>query len=77
MEHQSAADLNLLRTFVLVAQTKSFTTAANKLGVRRSSVSRAIATPESAHKVQLFSRTTRSVALTTAGSSWLTLASRG
>jgi DNA-binding transcriptional LysR family regulator len=61
-------DLNLLSMFVLVAETSSFTAAATKLGLRRSSVSRAIAALERSLGVQLFSRTTRQVALTTAGS---------
>lgn len=60
-------DLNLLRLFVLVAQTASFTTAATRLGVKRSSVSRGVAALERSLGVQLFSRTTRRVALTTAG----------
>lgn len=60
-------DLNLLRPFVLVAETSSFTLAAARLGVKRSSVSRAVAALERSLGVQLFSRTTRNVALTTAG----------
>ncbi len=61
-------DLNLLPLFVTVAEASSFTVAATKLGVERSSVSRGIAALERSLKVQLFSRTTRHVALTTAGS---------
>ncbi len=60
-------DLNLLSQFVRVAESSSFSTAATKLGVRRSSVSRAIASLERSLGVQLFNRTTRTVALTTAG----------
>jgi DNA-binding transcriptional LysR family regulator len=60
-------DLNLLSLFILVAETSSFTAAATKLGLRRSSVSRSIAALERSLSVQLFSRTTRQVALTTAG----------
>jgi len=60
-------DLNLLRQFVAVAQAPNFSTAAQALGVRRSSVSRGIGALERALGVQLFSRTTRQVALTTAG----------
>ncbi len=60
-------DLNLLSLFVTVAEASSFSTAAAKLGVRRSSVSRGVAALERALGVQLFSRTTRNVALTTAG----------
>ena len=60
-------DLNLLSLFATVAELSSFSKAAAKLGVRRSSVSRAVASLERALDVQLFSRTTRRVALTTAG----------
>ncbi len=60
-------DLNLLPLFLLVAETSSFSVAAEKTGVRRSSVSRAIATLEESLGVQLFNRTTRKVALTSAG----------
>ena len=60
-------DLNLLAHFVTVAEASSFSTAAARLGLQRSSVSRAVAALERSVGVQLFSRTTRSVALTTAG----------
>lgn len=60
-------DLNLLSTFVVVAETANFSAAAKQLGVIRSSVSRAIATLERQLGVQLFSRTTRQVSLTSAG----------
>ncbi len=60
-------DLNLLSLFSTVAECESFSTAADKLGVRRSSVSRGVAALERSLGVQLFSRTTRHVALTTAG----------
>jgi DNA-binding transcriptional LysR family regulator len=60
-------DLNLLPTFVVVAETSSFSAAAKKLGVIRSSVSRSVATLERELGVQLFSRTTRQVSMTSAG----------
>lgn len=60
-------DLNLLTPFITVAEASSFSAAAAKLGLKRSSVSRAVAALEQALDVQLFSRTTRQVALTTAG----------
>lgn len=60
-------DLNLLSLFSAVAECESFSTAAERLGVRRSSVSRGVAALERSLGVQLFSRTTRHVALTTAG----------
>jgi DNA-binding transcriptional LysR family regulator len=60
-------DLNLFSLFVKVADAPSFAAAARQLGLRRSSVSRAVSTLEASLGVQLFSRTTRAVALTTAG----------
>ena len=50
-----------------MADAQSFSEAARKLDLRRSSVSRAVASLEEALGVQLFSRTTRKVALTNAG----------
>jgi DNA-binding transcriptional LysR family regulator len=60
-------DLNLLSLFVTVADTSSFSEAARKLSLPRSSISRQIAELESALGVQLFHRTTRQVAISTAG----------
>jgi DNA-binding transcriptional LysR family regulator len=60
-------DLNLLNAFVLVAQSASFSEVARKVGVPRSSISRQISHLEAALGVQLFNRTTRHVALSTAG----------
>jgi DNA-binding transcriptional LysR family regulator len=60
-------DLNLLSLFSIVAETASFSEAARKLRVPRSSVSRNIGELEAALGVQLFNRTTRKVALSTAG----------
>jgi DNA-binding transcriptional LysR family regulator len=60
-------DLNLLPLFLAVAEASSFSVVARQLGLRRSSVSRSIAALERSLGVQLFSRTTRHVALTTAG----------
>ncbi len=64
-------DLNLISVFQQVAEAASFSAAAKKLGVRRSSVSRSVAALERELGVQLFNRTTRSVALTTAGTALL------
>lgn len=61
-------DLNLVSLFVTVAKASSFSKAATQLDVPRSSVSRGIAQLERELGVQLLSRTTRHVALTTAGS---------
>lgn len=60
-------DLNRLAVFSLVAQMRSFTRAARQLGRPRSSVSRQIAELEDSLGVKLFNRTTRHVALSTAG----------
>lgn len=61
-------DLNHLAVFMALADAGGFTAAARRLGVPKSSVSRSIATLESAMGVQLVLRTTRRVALSTAGS---------
>jgi DNA-binding transcriptional LysR family regulator len=60
-------DLNLLRAFAAVHDHGSFTGAAARLEVPRSTVSRAIAELEDQLAVALFHRTTRSVSVTTAG----------
>ncbi|MFT3772601.1 MAG: LysR family transcriptional regulator [Minicystis sp.] len=60
-------DLNQVRAFVLVHETGSFSGAAAKLGVPRSTVSRAIAALEESTGLRLFQRSTRSVATTQAG----------
>lgn len=60
-------DLNLFEVFAQVAETSSFSEAAKRLGVPKSSVSRAIARLESEMKMRLLNRTTRQVALSTAG----------
>jgi DNA-binding transcriptional LysR family regulator len=60
-------DLNLLRVFAAVARTSSFSAAARQLGLPKSSVSRGIAGLELAMGVRLVNRTTRHVALSTAG----------
>jgi len=60
-------DLNLLSLFVAVAETSSFAEAGRKLGLPRSSVSRGVAQLEASLGVPLFHRTTRKVALSTAG----------
>ncbi len=60
-------DLNLVRAFVAVHATGSFSAAAERLGVPRSTVSRAVAALEASLGVRLFHRTTRSVSPSTAG----------
>jgi DNA-binding transcriptional LysR family regulator len=63
-------DLNLLRVFALVGEIGSFANAARKLGLPRSSVSRQIAALEEQVGTSLFNRTTRRVALSTAGAAF-------
>ena len=60
-------DLNLLPIFVAVAEASSFSVAAAKLQIPKSSISRGIVNLEDALGVRLFHRTTRHVALSTAG----------
>jgi DNA-binding transcriptional LysR family regulator len=64
-------DLNELQFFVHVARTHSFTQAARRLGVPKSSVSRAIGRLENRLGVQLLERTTRRVELTELGELYL------
>ncbi len=59
--------LDLIPAFLAVAELGSFSAAAARLGVEKSSVSRAIVRLEDAVGDRLFLRTTRSVALTDAG----------
>jgi DNA-binding transcriptional LysR family regulator len=60
-------NLDLLTVFEAVARTGSFTVAARELDLPKSSVSRGLARLEASLGVQLVLRTTRKVALTTAG----------
>ena len=63
-------DLNLLQLFAVVASAKSFSAAGDTLGLERSSVSRGITTLEKNLGIQLFIRTTRKIALTSAGAAF-------
>jgi DNA-binding transcriptional LysR family regulator len=60
-------DLNLIRALVAVHETGSFSAAAQRLGVPRSTVSRAVAALEQATGALLFHRTTRKVTTSPAG----------
>jgi DNA-binding transcriptional LysR family regulator len=60
-------DLPHLRAFLVVADRLSFSQAADALGVKPSALSHTIRSLEERLGVQLFNRTTRSVALTPAG----------
>ena len=60
-------DLNALSVFALVAELKSFSAAADRMGVSRSAVSQTIRRLEDMLCLALVLRTTRSVSLTEAG----------
>lgn len=62
-----ATDFNQLTWFQVVAQERSFTRAAGRLGVAQSTLSHAIKQLETRLGLRLLTRTTRSVGLTTAG----------
>lgn len=59
--------LDSIKTFLAVAELKSFSAAAIKLNVTTTAVSKAIKVMERQHGVMLFQRNTRKVALTEAG----------
>jgi DNA-binding transcriptional LysR family regulator len=59
--------IDLVPPFLAVAELGSFSAAAARLGVEKSSISRAVARLEDAVGDRLFLRTTRRVSLTTAG----------
>lgn len=59
--------LRQLEAFVAVADVKSFTAAADRLGLTNQATSQLIAELESTLSLRLFDRTTRSVALSSAG----------
>ena len=61
------SDLNVLTAFVAIAEERSFTKAAKRLGVSPSAMSHAMRDLEEDVGVRLLSRTTRSVAPTEAG----------
>jgi DNA-binding transcriptional LysR family regulator len=67
-----APKLDLLHIFVAVAESTSFSAAAQRLGLPKSKVSRAVARLESSLGTQLLHRSTRAVSLTTAGAELLT-----
>lgn len=62
--------LDDMRLFSEVAQTKSFTAAAGRLGIPKQTLSRRIAQLETRLQVQLLQRTTRKVRLTEVGAAY-------
>jgi DNA-binding transcriptional LysR family regulator len=65
------SSLDLIRLFLAVADERSFTQAARRLDITPTAVSKGVRALEKKHGVPLFVRTTRSVALTDAGTSLL------
>jgi DNA-binding transcriptional LysR family regulator len=63
--------LRLIKTFVAVAQARSFTTAAEGLRISRTNVTKQVAALEALLQRKLFNRTTHAVNLTEAGSTLL------
>jgi len=64
-------DLNELQIFAAIAQTMSFTRAAEGLGISKAAVSRALVSLEARLGARLFERTSRQLALTEAGETYL------
>lgn len=60
-----------LATFIVVVNEGSFTTAAKKLGVTPSALSKLITRLENALSVKLFERTTRRLLITDAGKKYI------
>src|SRR5678815_2067472 len=69
-------DLNDIVVFTKVVETKSFTGAAEQLGVPKSTVSRKVAQLEERLGVRLVQRTTRKLALTDIGEAYYERAAR-
>lgn len=65
------SSLDLIRLFLAVAEERSFTQAARRLDITPTAVSKGVRALEKKHGVPLFVRTTRSVALTDAGTGLL------
>lgn len=64
-------DVRQLRYFVAVADELNFTRAAERLGVVQQALSTGVAQLEAVLGIRLFERSTRAVALTEAGATWL------
>jgi DNA-binding transcriptional LysR family regulator len=73
---KATLNLNLVQTFVSVAEAESFSRAAGVLGLPTSSVSRAVARLEAQLGAKLFQRNTRRTALTAMGRTYYQHAAR-
>lgn len=74
MQEMLGATLQDIMAFVAVAQTGSFTSAAERLGTNKSSVGKAVQRLEKHLATQLFQRTTRAVHITEDGQTYLSAA---
>ncbi|SDF37994.1 MULTISPECIES: LysR family transcriptional regulator [unclassified Duganella] len=74
MQEMTGATLQDIMAFVAVAQTGSFTSAAERLGTNKSSVGKAVQRLEKHLATQLFQRTTRAVHITEDGQTYLAAA---
>lgn len=74
MQEMLGATLQDIMAFVAVAQTGSFTSAAERLGSNKSSVGKAVQRLEKHLATQLFQRTTRAVHITEDGQTYLAAA---
>jgi len=74
MQEMISATLQDIMAFVAVAQTGSFTSAAERLGTNKSSVGKAVQRLEKHLATQLFQRTTRAVHITEDGQTYLAAA---
>jgi DNA-binding transcriptional LysR family regulator len=74
MQEMTGATLQDIMAFVAVAQTGSFTSAAERLGTNKSSVGKAVQRLEKHLATQLFQRTTRAVHITEDGQTYLATA---
>lgn len=74
MQQMIGASLQDITAFVAVAQTGSFTSAAERLGTNKSSVGKAVQRLEKHLATRLFQRTTRAVHITEDGQTYLSAA---
>lgn len=65
--HMTTISIDAIRTFLAVAELRSFTLAARRLGVTPTAASKAIRVLEAQHGIPLFTRNTRNVTPTEAG----------